>query len=387
MSEPGLIIIGSGPAGLGAAEAFRTHNRTLPVRLISADPELPYQRPPLSKDFLRGETDDVALHSRSWFAERDIELVPGVELDRIEPGDGMAVIGGDRYSYTALVLATGATPAPLPVAGGERALQLRSLADAVRLRAASSHADSAVVIGAGFIGCEAAASLARRGVSVTLVARQGVPQQKRLGMDAGEQLLRLVKDAGVHYVGGVSVDAIHEGGVVALDSGVNIECDLVLAATGVIPNSGAAEAAGLDIEQSRVFVGADMAAVGSAPNIFAAGDVALAHNTSAGRRIATEHWQDAADQGAIAGASAASVEAKWDGVPGFWTTIGDSDVKYHAWGDGYDSCRLMRREDGFTVWYELDGVTVGVLTLNADDDYELGERLIKDGSPAPVGMR
>jgi NADPH-dependent 2,4-dienoyl-CoA reductase/sulfur reductase-like enzyme len=177
MTEPGLIVIGSGPAGLGAAEAFRTHNRTLPIRLISADPALPYERPPLSKDFLRGETDDVALHPRSWFAERDIELVQGVELDRIDPGDGIAVIDGERCPYTALVLATGATPTPLPVAGGKRALPLRSLSDAEQLRAAGSHAQSAVVVGAGFIGCEAAASLARRGVSVTLVAPQNVPQE------------------------------------------------------------------------------------------------------------------------------------------------------------------------------------------------------------------
>jgi len=123
----------------------------------------------------------------------------------------------------------------------------------------------------------------------------------------------------------------------------------------------------------------------SAPNIFAAGDVALASNTTARRRIATEHWQDAADQGAIAGASAAGVTAEWDSVPGFWTTIGDSDVKYHAWGDGYQTSRLLLHDDGFTVWYESDGATVGVLTLNADDNYDLGERLIKEGRPAPMG--
>jgi len=124
----------------------------------------------------------------------------------------------------------------------------------------------------------------------------------------------------------------------------------------------------------------------SAPNVFAAGDVALAHNTTAGRPIAVEHWQDAADQGAIAGASAAGADAQWDGVPGFWTTIGDSDLKYHAWGDGHDSSRLLHRDDGFTVWYVRDGATVGVLTLNADDDYDLGERLIKEESPPPVPM-
>ncbi len=385
MTEPGLIVIGSGPAGLGAAEAFRKHNSTLPVHLISADPAVPYERPPLSKDFLRGDTDDVALHPLSWFSDREIELVRGAEVDRIDPADGFVVIDGERHFYTALVLATGASPSPLPVAGGEQALALRSLSDAERLRTASSDARSAVVVGGGFIGCEAAASLARRGVSVTLVAPQDVPQENRLGSEAGKQLLRLVEEAGVHYVGGVSVEAVHEGTSVQLDSGVTVECDLVLAATGVIPNSGAAEAAGLDIQKSRVVVGADMAT--SAPNVFAAGDVALAYNTSAGRRIAVEHWQDAADQGAIAGAAAAEVDAKWDAVPGFWTTIGDSDVKYHAWGDGYESSRLLQRDDGFTVWYERDGATVGVLTLNADDDYDLGERLVKEGAPAPAPTR
>ena len=385
MTEPGLIVIGSGPAGLGAAEAFRKHNSTLPVHLISADPAVPYERPPLSKDFLRGDTDDVALHPLSWFSDREIELVRGAEVDRIDPADGFVVIDGERHFYTALVLATGASPSPLPVAGGEQALALRSLSDAERLRTASSDARSAVVVGGGFIGCEAAASLARRGISVTLVAPQDVPQENRLGSEAGKQLLRLVEEAGVRYVGGVSVEAVHEGTSVQLDSGVTVECDLVLAATGVIPNSGAAEAAGLDIQKSRVVVGADMAT--SAPNVFAAGDVALAYNTSAGRRIAVEHWQDAADQGAIAGAAAAEVDAKWDAVPGFWTTIGDSDVKYHAWGDGYESSRLLQRGDGFTVWYERDGATVGVLTLNADDDYDLGERLVKEGAPAPAPTR
>ncbi len=387
MTEPGLIVIGSGPAGIAAAEAFRTHNSTLPARLISADPAIPYERPPLSKDFLRGETDDVALHPPSWFAERDIELVRGVELDGIDPGAGFVVIDGDRHPYTSLVLATGGTPSPLPIAGGDRALQLRSLSDAQRLRTVSARAQSAVVVGAGFIGCEAAASLSKRGISVTLVAPQEVPQEKRLGRDAGMQLLKLVEDAGVRYMGGVSVDAIHDESEVQLDNGVTIRCDLVLAATGIVPNSGTAEAAGLNIEQSRVVVGADMAAVGgSASNIFAAGDVALAYNMSAGRRIATEHWQDAADQGAIAGAAAAGVDAEWDGVPGFWTTIGDKDVKYHAWGDGYESSRLLLRDDGFTVWYDRDGATVGVLTLNADEDYNLGERLVKEGAPTPVPM-
>jgi NADPH-dependent 2,4-dienoyl-CoA reductase/sulfur reductase-like enzyme len=121
----------------------------------------------------------------------------------------------------------------------------------------------------------------------------------------------------------------------------------------------------------------------SAENIYAAGDVALAHNNTAGRRLAVEHWQDAVDQGQIAGAAAAGQSDQWDSVPGFWTTIGDATLKYHAWGDGFDRALCVEHPDGFTVWYEKDGATVGVLTHNADDDYERGEEVIRHHKPIP----
>jgi 3-phenylpropionate/trans-cinnamate dioxygenase ferredoxin reductase component len=383
MIEPGLIVIGSGPAGVSAAEAFRTHNRDVPVRILTADPALPYARPPLSKDYLRGETEDVALHPAQWYADRSIELISELPVDRIDVQSRTVIAGNTRFHYAAAVLACGATPTAPPVPGGDSAMQLRSLTDAQQLRQATTDADAAVVMGAGFIGCEAATSLARRGVAVTLVAPQTVPQQKRLGIEAGDRLRRLLTDAGVRYVGEVSVEQIHDHAA-KLTNGVTIDCDLVLAATGVRPRAELAEAAGLDMKDSRIVVGADMQT--SAADIYAAGDVALAHNSTARRAVAVEHWQDAVDQGAIAGASAAGADAKWSGVPGFWTTIGDTTLKYHAWGDGYQHSRLLERGDGFTVWYETDGTAVGVLTCNADDDYELGGRLIERGEPAPVPM-
>jgi 3-phenylpropionate/trans-cinnamate dioxygenase ferredoxin reductase component len=382
-TEPAIVVVGSGPAGVSAAEAFRRQHAEPAVRILTADPALPYIRPPLSKEFLRGDTDDVGLHPAEWYDERNIELVH-VRVDGIDIGGRFVTAGGQRHPYRALILASGSAPTPLPVPGGEHAYQLRSLADAERLRSAKDNADSAVVIGAGFIGCEAAASLAMRGVSVTLVAPSASPQEKRLGREAGERLRGLVTATGARYVGGVSVEALSEGAV-RLDNGVTIDCDFVLAATGVHPQIDLAEAAGLEVEESRVVVGADMRA--SAPDVFAAGDVALAFNPTAGRRIAIEHWQDADDQGAIAGDVAAGVESEWDGVPGFWTTIGDATVKYHAWGDGYDRVRLLDHDEGFTAWYERDGATVGVLTCNADDDYDLGESLIKEARPLPVAVK
>jgi NADPH-dependent 2,4-dienoyl-CoA reductase/sulfur reductase-like enzyme len=383
VSDNGLIVIGSGPAGVAAAEAFREHDTNTPVRILTTDADLPYARPPLSKEYLRGLTDDVGLHPPHWFDDRAIEIVHGVTVDDLNLAEQTVRAGGRVHRYDTLVLACGSAPVAPPIPGAERARLLRSLADATGLREAAHEASTAVVIGTGFIGCEAAASLALSGLSVTVVAPEPLPQEKRLGTAAAERLRDVVVSPGVRHVGGVNVAEITEVGV-RLDDGVTINCDLVLAATGVTPQHQIAADAGLDVRDSRIVVDTDMRT--SDKSVFAAGDVALARHVVAGRHLAIEHWQDALDQGAIAGASAAGQSATWDGVPGFWSTIGEATVKYHAWGDGYERSRMLSRPDGFTVWYEADDAVVGVLTHNADDDYELGEQLIADRRPAPVPM-
>jgi NADPH-dependent 2,4-dienoyl-CoA reductase/sulfur reductase-like enzyme len=383
MDSTGLIVVGSGPAGLGAAEAFRKHNSRDPVHIVTEDPALPYARPPLSKEFLRGEADsaEAELHPEQWFRDRNIELVRTKRVGGINRTQRYVSAAAQRYSYHALVLACGAKPSPFPVPGGGRALQLRSLADATTLRDAAAQADSAVVIGAGFIGCEAAASLAMRGVATTLVAPDGAPQAKRLGEDAGSKILELLTEAGVRFAGSSSVSALSDG-TVHLEGGDVINGDVILAATGVTPQAGLAADAGITTSDGRIVVDAQLRT--SAENIFAAGDVALARNATAGRPLAVEHWQDAVDQGQIAGAAAAGQSGQWDSVPGFWTTIGDATLKYHAWGDGFDRARFIGHADGFTVWYEKGGATVGVLTHNADDDYDRGEDLIQKHRPIPL---
>jgi 3-phenylpropionate/trans-cinnamate dioxygenase ferredoxin reductase component len=384
MTEHGVIIVGSGPAGVAAAESFREHNADTPVRILSADVDLPYARPPLSKEYLRGQTDDVTLHDAKWFDDRGIELSTDAPVHRLDLSERAVYLGGQRRLFDVLILACGSAPEAPAVPGGERALLLRSLANAAVLRDAAATAASAVVIGSGFIGCEAAASLALRGIPVTLVAPEQLPQEKRLGGKAAERLRDLLTEAGARHVGGVAVEEITDAGV-RLDNGVTIDCDVVLAATGVAPQSRIAAEAGLQVRDSRIVVGSDMAT--SAPAVYAAGDVALARHAVAGRHLAVEHWQDATNQGAIAGAAAAGKSSEWDGVPGFWTSIGDATVKYHAWGDGYERSRMLTHSDGFTVWYESGDVVVGVLTYNADDDYDLGERLIAERRPAPVSTR
>ena len=376
-----MIVIGSGPAGIAAAEAFRQRDATGSVLIVTEDPHPPYLRPPLSKEYLRGTSSEVEMHPPAWFADRRIELVHARQVDAIDATAQEITADGIGHRYQSLVLACGSSPVPLPVPGGEQALALRSLADAHRLREAAAQAGSAVVIGAGFIGCEAAASLASRGVPVTLLSPEPTPQAKRLGTEAGQRILRILSDAGVRYQGETRVQAIADGAV-HLDDGTAIESDLILAATGVKPRSELARATHLVMNGEHVVVRSDMRT--SSPHVYAAGDVAQAFNTGAGRPLSTEHWQDAADQGTIAGENAAGGSAKWHGVPGFWSTIGDTTLKYHAWGDGYEKSRLVAHHDGFTVWYEAGGVTVGALTCNADEDYDEAETVILSGKPPPV---
>lgn len=380
MSNFGLVVIGSGPAGVSAAEAFREHEPEAPVRIMTEDHDPPYSRPPLSKEFLRGSSDDVALHDRDWFDERSIELHHN-RVEAIDVADHAVVVDGEPMPYDKLIIACGATPAPLPVAGGERALPLRSLTDARRLRDAAAQARTAVVIGAGFIGCEAAASLAQRGLDVTLVAPEQVPQEQRLGAEAGRRLIELVKQSGARYLGGATVAEVTDAAVV-LEDGRSLPCEVVLAATGVTPQSSLAKGAGLTLEHGRVVVDAHLRA--SADDVYAAGDVAYALNPTAGRHLAVEHWGDAEGQGKVAGAAAAGQHAEWAAVPGFWTDIGDATVKYCAWGDGYDRAQFIEHGTGFTVWYERDGVLVGALTYEADGDHDRAEQLIASGAPAPA---
>jgi NADPH-dependent 2,4-dienoyl-CoA reductase/sulfur reductase-like enzyme len=375
----GFIAIGSGPAGLSAAETFRSKHPNIPVRILSADPALPYAKPPLSKAYLCGREAKLDLHSPGWFVRHNVELVRGITVDHIDLARQEVVTeGGRRYPYWHLVLGCGANAVPLRVPGAEAALTLRSFADAVILRMAARSADSAVVIGGGLIACEAAACLVGRGVPTTMVAAEPVPLQRRFGDQVGERVAKILSDNGVRFLGSTTVTAIDDTRV-HLDTGDTLHGDVVVSATGVRPDPHLAQAVGLDTEDGRIVVDEHMHT--SALNVYAAGDVALAYNVTAGRRIRAEHWRDAAQQGLIAGLSAAGHAAAWDKVPGFACTVGESMLKYCGWGTGYERSRLVDHRNGFTVWYESGGEVVGMLSLYADEDYRLADQLVRSHTP------
>lgn len=378
-----LLVVGGGPAGLAAARGYRDGGGTGPVVVVSADTAAPYNRPPLSKDFLRGESgeDELPLAEAGEYAERGIELRLGRTVTTLDAADRSVVLDdGERLTYRACVLATGSAPTPLPVPGADEArpAYLRSLDDARSLREAAAGARSAVVVGSGFIGCEAAASLARRGLRVTMVSVEALPQESRLGKAVGERIAGWLGAEGVELIGGAEVTGLARGEVQLADR-PPVHGELVLVAAGVTPSGGLAEAAGARVEDGRIVVDEGMRT--SLPDLYAAGDIAFARNGAAGRHLRVEHWGEALAMGEIAGANAAGGVRSWAQAPGFWSTIGEHTLKYSAWGDGHDDARFVDHGDGaFTVWYTSGGVVVGVATHEADDDYERGADLVERGA-------
>jgi NADPH-dependent 2,4-dienoyl-CoA reductase/sulfur reductase-like enzyme len=294
---------------------------------------------------------------------------------------------GTTHRYDACVLAPGSVPSPLPVPGGDHpdVLSLRSHADGDRLRSRAGSAESAIVVGSGFIGCEAAVSLAVSGRQVTLLSMETAPQIDRLGAYAADRIRGWLTEQGVSQVFEASVERIDDGRTVVLDEGSTFSADLVLGAVGVTPQSRLARAAGLTIEDDRIRT--DAALRTSDAHVWSAGDAALAHNTTAQRSLRVEHWGEALAMGEIAGHNAAdgSELRTWSTVPGFWTEIGSRVLKFAAWGDGFDRADPVDHGGGaFSVWYSREGACVGVLTHDTDDDYERGREIVASGQAAPV---
>ncbi len=382
-----LVIVGGGPAGLSAARSYRNAGGLARVTILSTEPYPPYNRPPLTKDFLRGESgrEDLPIESEAWYADNDVELRLSTVAESLDR-DRAAVEtdAGEEFPYDACVLATGSEPIRLPIPGADdpEILVMRTLENSVRLQSRVGKGDDVVVVGSGFIGCEAAASLSLRGAHVTLVSLEEVPQGGRLGNEVGGRIEGWLRGFGVELRLGTSLEGIERrgGGHLVSTEDEEIPTGTVLFGTGVQPRLGLAEAAGLETDEGVV---TDSSMRTSAPGVFAAGDIASAYNESAGRHVSVEHWGDALEHGRIAGAVIAGGEAAWDTVPGFWSTIGDRTLKYWHWGDGWEDQAFEDRGDSFVARYGRDGVLVGVLAHGADEEYESARGPIERGDTFP----
>jgi 3-phenylpropionate/trans-cinnamate dioxygenase ferredoxin reductase component len=378
-----IVIVGGGPAAKAAAEAYREAGGTGTVTILAREPEPPYERPPLTKGFLRGEAgrEELPLADRGWYSERGIDLRTGATAVGIDLGASVVHTEGEVFPFDRLLIATGADPLvpAIPGANGPGVQTMRRIGDSERL-AELGRGDSALVVGSGFIGCEGAASLAMRGVAVTVATLEEAPQAARLGPEVAGEIAAWLEALGVDLLPEAELAELRPAGDRATRARFSDRheetVDRVLLALGVERNDGLAAAAGFAVEDG-IQVDASMATAD--PRVLAAGDVAFAFNAAAGRRLRVEHWGEALNMGEVAGKAMAGASAEWDVAPGFWSTIGERTIKYVGWGDGWDRARFEPGDDGAWVCrYGRDGELVGVATHGDDEAYERGRELIEE---------
>jgi NADPH-dependent 2,4-dienoyl-CoA reductase/sulfur reductase-like enzyme/nitrite reductase/ring-hydroxylating ferredoxin subunit len=332
-----VVIVGGGAAGAAAAETLRREGYQGPVTILSADAAQPCDRPNLSKDYLAGtaEADWIPLRPPAFYADQGIELRCGATVTRIDvERSAVTLAGGSEEPYGALLLATGATPIRLQGPGADlpHVHVLRTLADCEGVIAQLATARRAVVVGASFIGLEAAASLRTRGLEVAVVAPEARPMERILGAELGDMVRALHESRGVVFHLGATVAAI-EPERVRLSTGETLPADLVVAGIGVRPETSLAEASGLAVERG---VTVDAYLRTSAPNIWAAGDIARWPDPHTGENIRVEHWVVAQRQGAVAARNILGRQERFTAAPFFWSQHYDLPINYVGHAERWD---------------------------------------------------
>ena len=362
-----MAIVGAGAAGAAAAEQLRREGHTGRILLIDPDEAAPYDRPNLSKDFLAGSAPEewIPLRPEGFYEEHAIERI----VDRVDSVDAPAKTvrlgGGGSVSYGALLLATGATPVRLPVPGADLAhvRYLRSLDDCRAIIAAAGSARRALVIGASFIGMEAAAALRSRGLEVTVVGPEEVPFERTLGATLGQRIRRAHEEQGVELRLGRTVSAIEEDAV-TLDDGTRCPADLVVVGIGVRPDTSLAESAGARVDDGVLV---DACLETSVPGIFAAGDIARWPAPVPEGRARIEHWVVAQRMGQAAARSMLGRREPFRDVPFFWTRHFDVGVAFSGYAGPWTSTEVDEGADGeLSVRYLADGFVRATATVGRD---------------------
>ena len=391
MSEPrAIVIVGGGLAGATAAATLRDQGFDGRVVLIGEEREPPYERPPLSKSHLAGATSaqDARVHGDGFYDEHGVELRTAARASSLDIGRRRVLLaGGDELEYDRLLLATGAAPRrpPIPGADGDAVHVLRTLEDARRLRHVIEGGGRLVIVGAGWIGCEVAATARGLGADVTVVEQGARPLGRVLGDRLGDVFADLHRDHGVELLLGAGVDAIEAGGRrVRLATGREISCAGVLLGVGAAPRTALAQAAGLEVRDGVV---ADSRLRTAAPDIFVAGDVAAALHPRYGRPVRVEHWDNALAQGAAAARAMLGATDPFAGVPYFFSDQYDVGLEYVGL-HGPDDAVVIRGEVEArrfqAFWITPDRRVSAALHMNDWDAIDTIRSLVEDGMPVDV---
>ncbi|HYN93548.1 MAG TPA: FAD-dependent oxidoreductase [Pilimelia sp.] len=378
-TEQTFVIVGASLAGAAAAEALRSRGFDGRVVLVGEEPARPYERPPLSKGYLAGQSglDKVYVHEAGFYADRSIELRTGTTVVGLDPERSVVTLaGGETIPYDRLLLATGAAPRRLAVPGANLpgVHYLRTLADADNLAAAADEASSVAVIGAGWVGSEVAATLRQRGLPVALVEPAATPLERVLGREVGGIYRDLHADHGVALHLGQGAASLHGGDrveEVRTTGGARIAADLVVVGVGAVPRTELAAGAGL-LLGNGVLV--DEYLQSSHPGIFAAGDVASAWHPWYRTHVRVEHWANACHQGAAAAASMMGVREPYERVPYFFSDQYDLGMEYTGYCPTWDQVVLRGDPAGreFIAFWLAGGQVVAGMNANV---WDVGETL------------
>ncbi len=388
MSQRTFVIVGGGLAGAKAAEELRGRGFDGQIVLIGAEPERPYERPPLSKDYLRGESEQskVFVHDEGFYGDQAIELITGRKVTAVDPDASQIDLDDDRsIAYDKLLLTTGAEPRRLQVPGADLdgILYLRTVADSDALRAGLESASRVAVVGAGWIGSEVAASARQKGLDVTLIDPLALPNERIFGPEIGSFYRDVHARHGVELALGDGVDGF-EGDeavrAVRTSSGRVVECDLAVVGVGVSPRTQLAEAAGLEVDNG-IIVNQQLRS--TAPNVFAAGDVANAYHPFYRRRIRVEHWANALHQGPAAARAMLDESVSYDRIPYFFSDQYDVGMEYSGYATDWDRVVFRGDPEGgeFIAFWIKDGCVIAGMNVNVWDVNEHVQSLIRSRQP------
>jgi 3-phenylpropionate/trans-cinnamate dioxygenase ferredoxin reductase component len=382
-----FLLIGGGMASAHCAAELRRRGAAGSVLLVGREPEPPYERPPISKEYLRGEAErsDAYVNPVAWYEENGVELLSGRNVLSLDPERRTAKIqGGEEVAFGQALIGTGAMVNILRVEGAENEgiHYLRAFGNADAIRAEAEAAEHVVLIGGSYIGTEVAASLTARGVRCSIVAMEDVALSRTFGGDAGGWFQRLIESKGIEFHGGEELDAFEGDGrvsAVVTKSGLSIECDMVVVGAGVRADAMLAQRAGLEVDDGVV---CDSKLRTSVEGIYAAGDCCSYDSVVHGRRLRVEHWDVAMQQGIHAAANMLGDDRDYEVVPYFFSDLADwASLEYVGPAVDWDE-ELWRgdREGGeFSVWYLKDGRVAAALSVERPEDLAEARRLLADG--------
>jgi apoptosis-inducing factor 3 len=382
-----VVIVGAGAASNAAAETLRREGYRGPITVVGPEPDVPYDRPNLSKDYLAGNAPEewIPLHPREYYEEQRIDLLLGSGVKALDTEAKRVTLSDGRdLAYGALLLATGAEPVRLSLPGGDlpHVHYLRSLADSRAIIARAKDVRRAVVIGASFIGLEVAAALRTREIAVTVVAPDERPLARVMGPELGDFIRGVHEEHGVEFHLGTKPKAFKEDAV-ELENGESLPADLVVVGVGVRPRVALAEAAGLAVDNGVLV---DEHLQTSAPGVFAAGDIARWPDPHSGERIRVEHWVVAERQGQAAARNILGRREPFDAVPFFWSQHYDVVISYVGHATKWDAIEISGSlaEKSATVAFRSEGRIVAVATVFRDRESLEAELAMERGDTAAL---